>query len=310
MEPQIDILIIIFSAVALDLILGEPPTKIHPVVWMGKLIDYFKNILINYSNKFSGIALTLILTFIFTLATYVLLHWLVFNHIIYILISAIILWTTFAIKALFDAAEGIKNDINNDLDQARISMSFLVSRNTEELSSEEITSAAIETLTENITDSVIAPLFYAFIFSVPGAVFYRVINTLDAMVGYKTPENMEIGWFPAKTDDILNYIPARITGIMIIISAALLRMNWRNAYRIMRRDARNPESPNSGYSMAAAAGALGIKLEKIGCYDIGDEIKVLDTDRITEAVRLSKATVALFLLLASLIWIVLAFLII
>ncbi len=302
MDLQIYTIIIIFIAIFIDIIFGEPPAKIHPVVWMGKLIDYFKNFLIKYRNKFSGILLTLILSLIFTLATYVLLHWLVFNHIIYIIVSALILSTTFAIRALFRSAEGVKNDLDVNIDKARRTMSFLVSRNTDELSKSEIISAAIETLTENITDSVIAPLFYTFIFSVPGAVFYRVINTLDAMVGYRTRENMEIGWFPAKTDDVLNYIPARLTGFLIVIAAAFLRMDWRNAYKIMMRDGRNPESPNSGYPMAAAAGALGVKLTKKDHYEIGDEIKVLDTDRIVKAVILSKVSVALFLLSASLLF--------
>lgn len=307
MDPRLNIIIIVFIAVTLDLILGEPPAKIHPVVWMGKLIDYFRNYLIRYKNKLSGILLTLIIALIFTLATYVLLNWLTFNYIIYILVSAVVLSITFAIKALYNAAEGIENDLNFDMGRARKSMSYLVSRNTDELSQSEIVSAAIETLTENITDSVIAPLFYAFIFSVPGAVAYRAINTLDAMVGYKTPENIEIGWFPAKTDDVLNYIPARITGILVVIAAALLNMKWKNAYRIMMRDARNPESPNSGYPMAAAAGALGIKLKKIGYYEIGDEINVLSPDKIAKAISLSKMTITLFLLSAAILYLLILF---
>ncbi len=307
MDPQIDILIIILTAVMLDIIFGELPAKIHPVVWMGELIDYFKGHLIRYRNKISGITLTLILLLIFTLATYVLLKCLVFNYIIYISVSAVILSTTFAIKVLFSAAEGIKKDLNDDIDKARKSMSYLVSRKTDKLSESEIVSAAIETLTENITDSVVAPLFYAFIFWVPGAITYRVINTLDAMVGYKTHENIEIGWFPAKIDDVLNYIPARITGILIIIAAALLRMNWKNAYRIMMRDAGNPESPNSGYPMAASAGALEIKLKKIGHYEIGDDKEILKADKISEALIISKVTVLLFLILASFFYLLILF---
>lgn len=181
-------------------------------------------------------------------------------------------------------------------------MSYLVSRNTSKLSESEIVSATIETLTENITDSVIAPLFYAFIFGVPGAVAYRVINTLDAMVGYKTPENIKIGWFPAKLDDIANYIPARITGILVVFAAAILRLNWKNAYKIMMRDARKPDSPNSGYSMAAAAGALGIKLQKIDYYEIGDDLNPLTPYMIMEAILLSKVTILLFILIAFIIF--------
>ena len=295
-------LFIVIIAVVIDVIFGEPPAKIHPVVWMGKAIDFFKGYLIDYRSKISGIILTFMVVMIFTLATYVLLRLSAFNYILYILISSVILSTTFAIKVLLTSAENMKNDIDHNIEKARKSMSYLVSRNTMELNEEDLTSATIETLTENITDSIIAPLFYAFIFGVFGAVVYRVINTLDAMVGYKTPEKIKIGWFPAKLDDILNFIPARITGIIVVIAAAFLRLNWKNAYKIMIRDARKPDSPNSGYSMAAAAGALGIKLEKIGYYKIGDELSPLTTDKITEAVLLSKITVLLFILIATVLF--------
>ncbi len=295
-------LFIVIIAVVIDVIFGEPPAKIHPVVWMGKAIDFFKGYLIDYRSKISGIILTFMVVMIFTLATYVLLRLSAFNYILYILISSVILSTTFAIKVLLTSSENMKNDIDHNIEKARKSMSYLVSRNTMELNEEDLTSATIETLTENITDSIIAPLFYAFIFGVFGAVVYRVINTLDAMVGYKTPEKIKIGWFPAKLDDILNFIPARITGIIVVIAAAFLRLNWKNAYKIMIRDARKPDSPNSGYSMAAAAGALGIKLEKIGYYKIGDELSPLTTDKITEAVLLSKITVLLFILIATVLF--------
>jgi adenosylcobinamide-phosphate synthase len=293
---------IILIAIIIDVIFGELPAKIHPVVWIGKLIDFFKGYLINYRSKNSGIILTLILVAIFTLATYVLLYLLAFNYLIYIFISSVILSTTFAIKVLLSSAESMKNDIDHNIIRARQSMSYLVSRDTTELTEEDLVSATIETLTENITDSVIAPLFYAFIFGVPGAVVYRVINTLDAMVGYKTPEKIKIGWFPAKLDDILNFIPARITGLLVVIAAAFLRLDWKNGYKIMKRDARKPDSPNSGFSMAAAAGALDIKLEKIGYYEIGDDLSRLTPDKITEAVSLAKMTVLLFILFASILF--------
>ena len=297
-------LFIILIAIIIDVIFGELPVKIHPVVWMGKIIDFLSEKLINYRSKISGVVLTFLVVMIFTLATYVLLYLSSFNYVIYILVSSVILSTTFAIKVLLTSAENMKNDIDHNIEKARQSMSYLVSRNTMELNEEDLISATIETLTENITDSVIAPLFYAFIFGVIGAVVYRVINTLDAMVGYKTPEKIKIGWFPAKLDDILNFIPARITGILVVIAAAFLRLNWKNSYKIMMRDARKPDSPNSGFSMAAAAGALGIKLEKIGYYKIGDELSILTADKITEAVLLTKITILLFILIASVVLVV------
>lgn len=298
MDFQLTILLIILIALIIDVLFGEFPAKIHPVVWIGKLIDILKRYLINYRSKASGIILTLVVVIIFTLATYVLISLSVINNVLYIFISSIILTTTFAIKVLINSAAGIRNDLEGNIDTARKNMSYLVSRNTQDLSIEEIVSATVETLTENITDSVIAPLFYAFIFGVPGAVVYRVINTLDAMVGYKKPETIKIGWFPAKLDDILNYLPARITGLFVVFAALLLRMDWRNSYKIMIRDARKPDSPNSGYSMAAAAGALGIKLKKIGYYEIGDALSPLTKDKISDAILLTKVTIILFLIVA------------
>jgi adenosylcobinamide-phosphate synthase len=303
MDFQSSILLIILIALIIDLLFGELPARIHPVVWMGKLIDILKSHLINYRSKISGIILTLVLLIFFTLATYVLISLLVKNIILYILVSSIILTSTFAIKMLISSANGIKNDLKRDISTARKSMSYLVSRDTTNLSSEEIVSATVETLTENITDSVTAPLFYAFIFGVPGAVAYRVVNTLDAMVGYKKPETIEIGWFPAKLDDVLNYLPARITGMLVVIAAVILKMDWRNSFKVMMRDARKPESPNSGYSMAAAAGALGIKLKKVGYYEIGDNLNPLKTDKISDAILLTKVTIILFLIFAFMIYV-------
>jgi len=135
-----------------------------------------------------------------------------------------------------------------------------------------------------------------------GGVAYRVVNTLDAMVGYKDPENIEIGWFPAKLDDILNYIPARITGLLIIFSAFILQKDWKNAYKIMIRDAKNTPSPNSGYSMAAAAGALKVKLTKKGVYQLGDNINSLEIETIDEAILLTEITIALFIIISSLFY--------
>jgi adenosylcobinamide-phosphate synthase len=172
------------------------------------------------------------------------------------------------------------------------------------LSQEGLVSAAIETLTENITDSVTAPLIYTFIFGLIGGVFYRVVNTLDAMVGYKNPENINIGWFSANLDDILNYLPARITGIVMVMASMILRQNWRNAYNIMIRDANKTPSPNSGYPMAAAAGSLGIQLKKQDYYELGDNINKLTSDTINKAILLTKMTIFLFLILSTLLFII------
>jgi adenosylcobinamide-phosphate synthase len=138
---------------------------------------------------------------------------------------------------------------------------------------------------------------------------YRIFNTLDAMLGYKTDELKDIGFVPAKIDDILNYIPARISGIYVVMSAYLLKLDGKNAYRIMRRDARKCPSPNSGYTMATTAGALNIQLIKKETYILGDDNKDITADDISKAVKLSKLTIILFtitiILLLTLLYVIL-----
>lgn len=299
---SMELLLVIMAAIVIDIFLGEPPSKIHPVVLMGLTIDYFKKKLIEFNNKLSGVFLSIITVLIFILITYIILEISKINIFIYFIVSAIILSTTFSIRLLITSILKVKTDLENNIDQARLSVSYLVSRNTSDLSSPELISAAVESLTENITDSVISPLFYTFIFGIWGAVAYRVINTLDAMVGYKDLENKEIGWFSAKFDDILNFIPARITGVLIIISAFILQKNWKQAYKIMIRDSSNTPSPNSGYSMAAAAGALDVKLTKRGTYSLGDEENPLEIETISEAVLLTEFTIALFIIISSILY--------
>lgn len=304
MDPT-SLIPIIIIAVVIDLLIGELPLKIHPVVLIGKCIDMFKHLKNEhptFNTKLSGAIFTLTLVLMFSGIFILLLYVFSFNSLLLILVSAILISTTFSINLLLSSAANVKSDLNLDIVKARKSLSYLVSRDTSQLSHENIVSAVIETLTENITDSIVSPLFYTFIFGVVGGVAYRVVNTLDAMVGYKNPENIKIGWFPAKFDDFLNYIPARITGIFVTLAALLLGLDWRNAYRIMRRDAKKTPSPNSGYSMAAAAGALGIKLEKIGSYELGDELNPLIPEKIGEAIVLTKLTTALFITFASIVF--------
>ena len=209
---------------------------------------------------------------------------------------------------LISTAKSIENDLNQSIDKARQSVSYLVSRNTDELDEAFIVSATIESLSENITDSYIAPIFYFMIFTCIFLLFdinyltllllvpfiYRISNTLDAMLGYKTPELVNIGFVPAKLDDILNYIPSRIAGIFVIISAYLTGLDSKNSYRIMMRDAGNCPSPNSGYTMAPTAGALNIQLIKKNTYILGDNTVEIDLSHISKAVKLSSMTIFLF----------------
>jgi adenosylcobinamide-phosphate synthase len=299
------LIIIILAAVLIDIIFGELPSKIHPVVLLGKLINYLIKSLNNHNTKFTGFIITL-LTLIFPLIiVYSILELSKFNYYFYLLVAAVILSTTFAIRSLIMSVKEIEADLNEDLEKAKHSISYLVSRETSNLEESDIISAAIETLTENITDSITAPLIYTFLFGILGAVFYRVVNTLDAMMGYKTPKYINTGWFPAKLDDILNYVPARITGFLMVVAAWILRMNWKNSYKIMVNDARKTPSPNSGFTMAAAAGALEIQLEKKGVYQLGEQINPLKIETISKTILLTKVTVLIFLIILVVCYLIL-----
>jgi len=305
-----NILIILVTAIVIDLLIGEPPSKIHPVVLMGNLIVNLKKYLIKYNNKLTGILITIIILLVFNILFAFIIKISTINYYLFIIISALLLSTTFAIKSLIYSVDQIGEDLNISIDKARNSISYLVSRDTSTLTEPEIISAAVETLTENITDSIIAPIIYTYIFGIFGAVTYRIINTLDAMVGYKTPDNINIGWFPARFDDLLNYIPARITGIMVVFAAFTLRLDWKNSYNIMRRDARKTPSPNSGFPMAAAAGALGIQLRKADYYQLGDNINQLKIETIKKTILLTKITIVLFLIISSILYLIFIILIV
>ena len=230
------------------------------------------------------------------------------NDYLFIIVYSILLSSTYSIKMLLTSAKSIENDLRKDINKARQAVSYLVSRDTNELTEGFIVSATIESMTENITDSYIAPIFYFTLFSIVLIVFnknyfvillliafiYRISNTLDAMLGYTTDELKNIGFFPAKLDDILNYIPARISGLFVVLSAYLLRYNGKNAFKIMKRDARNCPSPNSGYTMAPTAGALDIQLVKKGTYILGDDKGQINVNDISKAIKLTSMTISLF----------------
>ncbi|MCL2114784.1 MAG: cobalamin biosynthesis protein [Methanobrevibacter sp.] len=349
---------ILIFAIAIDLIFGELPTKIHPVVIIGKFIDYFTKYFIKIKSKFSGLYLTLSVTILSLSIAIIIFLTLTINFYIFIIASILILSSMFSFKLLLSSANDIKNDLSIDINKARKSVSYLVSRKTNELSEKLIISATIETLTENITDSCVSVFFYYLatgiitlfltltvsyffnytnfnnynyynniiifinfinnylfyliaIVSILAAIFYRILNTLDAMVAYKNQKYMLIGYFPAKLDDLLNYIPSRFSGLMVIISAFLLNLNWRNSYFIFKRDAKNCPSPNSGYTMSAAAGALEIQLKKEDVYTLGDENQELMIDHIDKAIKLSRISILLsVIVLLGIYYLILYFLLV
>ena len=259
-------------------------------------------------NRLSGVLVVLFSFTVVSLTTSVIFYISSINIVLLFIIYSLLLSSTFSINMLLKTAIDVFDDLTESLDKARKSVSYLVSRSTGELTESFIVSAVIESLTENITDSYVAPMFYFMIFAASALILnknclliillipilYRVSNTMDAMLGYTTDELKNIGYFPAKLDDVLNYIPSRISGLIMVIAAFILKYDWKNAYEIMKRDARSCPSPNSGYTMATAAGALDIQLIKKETYILGDDNKPIDKDDIKKAVRLSRLTIILF----------------
>ena len=191
-------------------------------------------------------------------------------------------------KSVVDSLE------KNDLDSARVHLSMIVKRKTKDLDKNHVISGVLESISENTVDGITGPMFYFAIFGLPGAFVYRVVNTADSMIGYKTNIFKNVGWFAATCDTVLNYIPSRLTGLLMIVSAAILQNNWKESYKIMFRDGKKTESPNAGYPMAALAGALETKFEKLNHYSLGDVDTTLTKKHVLSAITMMKLTSILF----------------
>ncbi len=298
------ILIAIF-AIMLDFIFGDPKNKYHPTAWMGmvlaKLIPITKN-QNRYVEKFGGIFVVVIAVGIVIMLLSILdigislltTDWI--TVIVSVLIGMILLKTTIAIRGMERYALAVIDSLDDgNLDLVRTNLSMIVKRNTKNLDKNHIISGVLESVSENTVDGITGPLFYYALFGLPGAFLYRVINTADSMVGYKTEIFKNVGWFAATCDTVLNYIPSRLTALMMIISAAILQNNWKASYKIMLRDGRKTDSLNAGYPMAALAGALETKFEKLNHYNLGNVESTLTKEHVLSAIAIMKLSSLLFL---------------
>jgi adenosylcobinamide-phosphate synthase len=295
----VDSLLIFVLAFLIDAFFGEFPDMIHPTVWIGKAISYFKPKFKSENprvEKVNGAILCLLVILLAAVPVYLLLSGIryFFGWIPYIVVAAILFKTTFAAKCMrqytIPIAEALEN---SDLDKARRGLYYIVRRDPTKLSEQQIASAAVESIAESTTDGITSPFFFFALFGVPGAFAFRVINTLDSMVGYKDKENMNIGWFSAKMDTIANYIPARLTAVLMVAATAFLGENWRNSWRILQRDKTKTNSINAGWTMSAMAGALSIQLEKSGHYALGDKADITAA-HIRRALRIMELTAVMF----------------
>ena len=297
-------IVIVGFALLLDFLIGDPKTKYHPTAWIGKLIAVLVPFTRNNSPKkelFGGILIVFIVVAIVSTLLVALDFGIslltidIVSLVVSIAVSSILLKTTIAIRGMQKHALAVVDALEkDDLDSARNHLSMIVKRNTKHLDKNHISSAVLESVSENTVDGITGPLFYYAIFGLPGAFVYRAINTIDSMVGYKTSLFRNIGWFGANCDTILNYIPSRLTALVMILSALILGYNWKESFYIMRRDGKKLESPNAGFPIAALAGALGTKLEKINYYAVGDGNIEFTKSHIISAIKLMKVSSILF----------------
>ncbi len=295
---------IIGFAILIDLIFGDPKNRYHPTAWIGTLIAKFTPLAKHQNSIFEKIGGVLIIVIISSIVILLLLSLdfgisLIFTDylslIVSVLIGAMLLKTTIAIRGMEKHAINVLESLeNNNLNMARNHLSMIVKRNTTNLDKNHVLSGVLESISENTVDGITGPMFYYAFFGLPGAFFYRIVNTADSMIGYKNDLFKNLGWFTATCDTILNYIPSRLTGLMMIISAAILHNNWRHSYKIMMRDGKKTESPNAGYPMAALAGALETKFEKINHYKLGDGEIILTKQHVISAINIMKLTSVLF----------------
>ncbi len=262
----------IFSGIAigflLDLLLGDPPWLPHPVVATGKLISALEKRLIIKENKVrSGgvmVVLVCLISFIIPLAILVLAYnvspWLCMG------INAFMCYQIFATKSLARAANFVRKQMGESLEKGRDAVAMIVGRDTSALTHEGVIKATVETVAENTTDGVIAPMIYMAIGGAPLAFLYKAINTMDSMVGYKNEKYSEFGRIAAKTDDVANHLPSRITAMLMISAAFFTGNDAGAAAKIWRRDRRKHASPNSAQTEAVCAGALGIRLAGNAVY--------------------------------------------
>jgi len=302
----VNFIIILLISVIIDLIVGDPINKIHPVAWIGKYISFFTSKIKKNRHRIlereKGIILTVMTIFFFTILVHGISIWL-YNISIMLMIgfSIFILYSVIAIKGMENHINKIILALQNkDIEKARRSLSFIVSRNTKNLDEQHILSGAIESIADSTVDGVISPLFYFSIFCSTGAFIFRVISTLDSMIGYKDEYYQQIGWMAAKTDTYANFIPARITAIIMILAAIISNEDWKNSIRIFTKQRKYTDSINSGHPISVLAGALRIKLEKVNHYSIGESLEQISIEKCKIAIKIMKITILLFCIIISL----------
>ena len=301
----------IWIAYVLDLIFGDPQNVVHPVQVIGKIISAGEKVLLRKKYKFLAGAVLNIFTVSITYTLMYLISKSVKISVFFMIIEIYLMYTIFSINSLAREGNRVYRILKEgDIERARKDLSYLVSRDTEMMDEKMIIRSTMETISENTVDGIVAPMFYMFLGGMPLAMAYKAINTLDSMVGYKNEKYMDFGKFSAKVDDAVNFIPARITGILIVLASMILGYDYKNSLKIFIRDRKNHSSPNSAHSEASVAGALGVQFGgKVSYFGketdkptIGDKTKEFELEDIRKNIRIMYVTSFLSLVIFSLIF--------
>lgn len=290
------------AALILDFLIGDPYSFPHPVKLMGRIISFEektarKRCKSDRSLKSWGAGIVLINITISFLVPFYILKFLKGYNLFYHIVNTYFLYTCVAAGCMQREAMKVYRALSKSLDEARYKLSFIVGRETKNLDEKEIIRADVETVAENTSDGVIAPMLYAMIGGAPLAFLYKMVNTMDSMLGYLNEKYRSIGFFPAKTDDAFNFLPSRLTGIIMCLSS-VFRFNVSEGFRIMIRDRKNHKSPNCAYPEGAVAGLLGVQLGGDNTYfgevmkkpKIGDKVRDLEKDDIKRTIEIMYRT--------------------
>lgn len=287
----------VLIALILDLIFGDPSNRFHPICLIGNLISFFEKKL--YQNSFlSGASVASLVIIIVTFTAFALLtiSYLISPYL-FIITNICIIYFGISIKSLSEHAMTVKQSLNNNnLQEAKEKLAFMVSRDTKDMNEQKIVTSAVESVSENFVDGVVSPILFASIFGGVGVAFFKAVSTMDSMIGYKNEKYLLFGRFAARLDDVLNFIPARFSIISIYLGAYLLKLDHKECLVSFKADRKKHASPNSAHAMSAFAGAIGIALGGITSYDNKEVIKPLmgkdihspQPKHITEAVELMK----------------------
>lgn len=314
----------IWIAYVLDLIFGDPQNIIHPVQIIGKMINIGEKSLLGKKYKsdrkykfFAGMILNITVISLTYGITY-LIRRISENSIIFTVAEIYLMYTIFSINSLAREGNRVYNILKEgNIERARKDLSYLVSRDTGTMDEKMIIRSTMETISENTVDGIVAPMMYMFLGGLPLSMTYKAINTFDSMVGYKNEKYMDFGKFSAKLDDVANFIPARITGILIVIASMILGYDYKNSLKIFIRDRKNHSSPNSGHAEAGVAGALGVQFggrvsyfgKEVDKPVIGDKTNDFELEDIKKNIKIMYAASFLSLVVFSVISLGICFLI-